>query len=41
MMRGETGQALHDGLVAEYRRRAESGNLKRYQVFATLIARRP
>ena len=41
MKRGEIGQELHDGLVAEYRRRAESGALYGYQVFATLIARRP
>lgn len=41
MTRGEIGQVLHDGLVAEYRRRAESGKLYGYQVFATLIARRP
>ena len=41
MKRGEIGEDLHNGLVAEYRRRAKAGMLYGYQVFATLIARRP
>lgn len=41
MKRGEIGEELHNGLVAEYRRRAQAGTLYGYQVFATLIARRP
>ena len=41
MKRGEIGEDLHNGLVAEYRRRAKAGTLYGYQVFATLIARRP
>jgi ubiquinone/menaquinone biosynthesis C-methylase UbiE len=41
MKRGEIGEALHNGLVAEYRRRAREGTLHGYQVFATLIAKRP
>lgn len=40
MKRGEISQELHDGLVAEYRRRANDGTLFGYQVFATLIGRR-
>lgn len=41
MMRGEIGEDLHKGLIAEYRRRAKEGTLYGYQVFATLIAQRP
>lgn len=41
MKRGEIGEELHKGLVAEYRRRATEGTLYGYQVFATLIARTP
>lgn len=41
MKRGAIGRELHDGLVAEYRRRSAAGTLYGYQVFATLIARRP
>lgn len=41
MKRGEIGEALHNGLVAEYRRRAREGTLYGYQVFATLIAKCP
>lgn len=39
MKREEIGEELHNGLVAEYRRRAKEGTLYGYQVFATLIAR--
>ncbi|MEP1208432.1 MAG: class I SAM-dependent methyltransferase [Rhizobiaceae bacterium] len=41
MKRGEIGEELHNGMVAEYRRRAKEGSLYGYQVFATLIATRP
>lgn len=41
MKRGEIGEDLHNGLVAEYRRRATEATLYGYQVFATLIAKRP
>ncbi len=41
MKRGDIGEDLHNGLVAEYRRRARKRTLFGYQVFATLIARRP
>jgi len=37
--RGEIGQELFSGLVAEYKRRATTGTLYGYQVFATAIAR--
>ncbi len=36
--RGDIGQALLDGLVSEYRRRASAGTLYGYQVFATAVA---
>ncbi|WP_380056500.1 class I SAM-dependent methyltransferase [Falsihalocynthiibacter sp. SS001] len=38
---GEIGQALFDGLIAEYRRRADAKQLYGYQVFATAISRKP
>ena len=41
MARGEIGPELHAGLIAEYNRRAEAGQLYGYQVFATLIGRLP
>ena len=41
MKRGEIGQALHDGLIAEYHRRAKESRLYGYQVFATVVARKP
>lgn len=37
--RGEIGQELSSGLVAEYKRRAAIGTLYGYQVFATAIAK--
>ena len=37
--RGDIGQELFSGPVAEYRRRATSGTLYGYQVFATAIAK--
>lgn len=37
--RGDIGQELFSGLVSEYKRRAASGILFGYQVFATAIAR--
>ena len=37
--RGEIGQELFSGLVAEYKRRAIAGTLYGYQVFATAIAK--
>lgn len=37
--RGEIGQELFSGLVAEYKRRAAIGTLYGYQVFATAIAK--
>ncbi len=40
MGRGEIGQALHEGLIAEYRRRAKEGRLYGYQVFASVIAKK-
>ncbi|MEO0911772.1 MAG: methyltransferase domain-containing protein [Pseudomonadota bacterium] len=41
MKRGDIGEDLHNGLIAEYSRRATEGRLYGYQVFATLVARRP
>lgn len=38
LARDEIGQALFDGLVSEYKRRAIAGTLYGYQVFATAIA---
>lgn len=38
-MRGEIGEELYSGLVAEYKRRANAGILYGYQVFATAIAK--
>ncbi|WP_342075415.1 methyltransferase domain-containing protein [Yoonia sp. SS1-5] len=38
LARGEIGQALFDGLVSEYKRRATAGRLYGYQIFATAIA---
>lgn len=37
--RGEIGQELFSGLIAEYKRRATVGTLYGYQVFATAIAK--
>lgn len=39
LARGEIGQELFSGLVAEYKRRATEGALYGYQVFATAIAK--
>ena len=41
MARGAIGQVMHEALITEYRRRAKEGRLYGYQVFATLIARKP
>lgn len=41
LQRGNIGQELFAGLIAEYRRRAEVGQLYGYQVFATAVARLP
>ena len=40
MARGEMGPELHEGLIAEYRRRVASGTLYGFQVFATVVGRR-
>jgi hypothetical protein len=37
--RGEIGEELFSGLIAEYKRRASMGALYGYQVFATAIAK--
>jgi ubiquinone/menaquinone biosynthesis C-methylase UbiE len=39
--RGDIGPDLQAALVAEYRRRADSGDLYGYQVLATLVAAKP
>lgn len=39
--RGEIGAPLLQGLIAEYHRRAEAGQLYGFQVFATLLAQKP
>jgi len=40
LKRGDIGEELHHGLVAEYRRRVKERTLYGYQVFATLMARK-